>query len=627
KKWLPSAIFIGFTGTPLLKKDKKNTRDAFGTNIHTYKFHEAVEDGVVLDLKYEARDVPQEMNSREQVDEWFEANTKGLNNYQKNILKKEWANLENIFSSAERKQRIIQDIIKDFAVKPRLNNDRGTAILVAASIYDACHYYQLLQNLPFGKHCGIITSFEPNASVISTEAEDSDERFKYDVYVKQVLSSGQSTAEYEEEMKRRFIHEPANCKLLIVVSKLLTGFDAPSCTYIYLDNILRDHTLFQAICRTNRLDGDDKDYGHIVDYKKLMEAVNETISVYTSDEIDNEDEENEPNGVEIKDWLTEGKEKLDEARTQLKELCEDVSSPKEIENYLTYFCGRVEDENGLEDTEPLRVEFYKRTTCFFRRYADIASHLSEAGYTNTEITEIEGEVSAYNEIKSAVKHHSGEELDTKPFEAGMRHLMNTYIQADHAESLGQLGEMSLTELIVETGMNDAIAMRLNEQGKISTKSGIAEAVINNIRKTVIKDRLTDPQFYEQMSALLTDLIQQSRESADDYEAFLSQAEELAKRLINKHEGHDLPPTLRGKALAIRIYHNIPDNCLEGLTEDQAKDKKQELSLAVEHIVTTDTPPDWRGDSAKEIALENKLYEALEENDDATDTILALLKEG
>ena len=126
------------------------------------------------------------------------------------------------------------------------------------------------------------------ATAISKEPSNSDERYKFDTYTQHVLKQGQTTKQYEDEAKRRFIEEPANMKLLIVVSKLLTGFDAPSCTYIYLDNELRDHNLFQAICRTNRLDGEDKDYGHIVDYKESLDNVQKALAVYTSDELDTE---------------------------------------------------------------------------------------------------------------------------------------------------------------------------------------------------------------------------------------------------------------------------------------------------------------------------------------------------
>ncbi len=307
KRWLENAIFIGFTGTPLLRKDKQMTRDVFGTYIHTYKFHEGVADEVILDLKYEARDVPQRLTSQAAIDAWFEQKTKGLNNFQKAVLRKRWATMEELMSAGERKQRIIASIIEDFSLKPRLNNDRGTAILVAASIYDACHYFRLFQNTTFGHYCGIITSYEPNHNAISREPPNSDERYKFDTYTQHVLKNGQTTKQYEDEAKRRFIEEPANLKLLIVVSKLLTGFDAPSCTYIYLDNELRDHNLFQAICRTNRLDGDDKDYGYIVDFKELFGDVQEAIAVYSSDELDIDEGGGGDNNVHLKDWLEEGK--------------------------------------------------------------------------------------------------------------------------------------------------------------------------------------------------------------------------------------------------------------------------------------------------------------------------------
>jgi type I restriction enzyme, R subunit len=270
KRWLEGSLFIGFTGTPLLRKDKQTTRDVFGTYIHTYKFHEGVADGVVLDLKYEARDVPQRITSPHAVEAYFEQKTLTLNNFQKAMVRKRWATMEDLMSAEERKSRIAASIIHDFDTKPRLNDNRGTAILVASSIYDACHYFRIFQGKTFGQYCGVITSYEPNHNAISREPANSDERYKFDTYTRYVLRDGQTTKAYEDKAKRRFIHEPANLKLLIVVSKLLTGFDAPSCSYIYLDNELRDHNLFQAICRTNRLDGEDKG---LRAHRGLQEAV------------------------------------------------------------------------------------------------------------------------------------------------------------------------------------------------------------------------------------------------------------------------------------------------------------------------------------------------------------------
>lgn len=631
KRWLANAIFIGFTGTPLLRRDRQTTSEVFGSFIHTYKFNEAVADKVVLDLKYEARAVPQRLTSPKAVDAWFEKAAKGLNNYQKSMLRKRWATMEELMSSGERKQRILADIIHDFGVRPRLNDERGTAILVAASIYDACHYYRLFQNTSFGKHCGIITSFEPNHNAISQEPKDSDERYKFDTYIQHVLKAGQTTTQYETEMKRRFIYEPANLKLLIVVSKLLTGFDAPSCTYIYLDNELRDHNLFQAICRTNRLDGEDKDYGHIVDYKELFSKVQNAIAVYTSDELDTETCGDDSNVI-VKDWRDEGKAKLDAALEALIYLCAPVKQPQGIEQHIHYFCGSSANETALSDTEPLRIAFYKAVATYVRAYADLAQNLDEAGYSAKQIETFEKETAFYSEVRAAIKNHAGEELDIKPFEADMRHLINTYIQADPADLLGDLSSLSLTELIIETGIHDAIAKKLNEKGKLS-RNAIAEGIINNVRKTIIRDQLTDPKFYEQMSKLLEDLIKQKRDDTESYEQFLKNAEALAKKLHNQgQDSNKLPTALQGNKEAAVLYNNLPSVLAAAVPENTVEepaapygDEYLALALMLDKAIREKAPAGWKGDSAREAQVLNAIYPIMKKNKAATLAIFEIIK--
>lgn len=631
KRWLEDAIFIGFTGTPLLRKDRQTTREVFGTYIHTYKFPEAVADKVVLDLKYEARDVPQRLTSRKKIDDWFERKTRNLNNFQKAVLRKRWANLEELMSSAERKQRIIADIIEDFDARPRLNSGRGTAILVAASIYDACHYYRLFQNTPFGEHCAVITSYEPNPGGISREPANSDERYKFDTYTQYVLEDGQSTKQYEEEMKRRFKEEPAQCKLLIVVSKLLTGFDAPSCTYVYLDNELRDHNLFQAICRTNRLDGDDKEYGHIVDFKQLFGDVQQAIAVYSSDELDLDDGGAADNNVELKNWLEEGKKRLDTTREALKYLCEPVPPPRGIEQYLYYFCGAASDPDALGDTEVLRISFYKATASFVRAYSAIAQDLESAGYTPAQVTALNEEVVFFSEVRDAIKRHSGEELDIKPYEADMRHLINTYIQADPADELGAVDSYSLVELIVDTGIHDAIARKLNQKGKLP-KSSVAEGIINNVRKTIIRDQLTDPRFYEQLSKLLNDLIEDWRNETASYQEFLERAEALVKKMAQGQETGDAPPELADKREALVIYHNLPAILSASRPAHEVREPFPDddrcrlgMALAIDRAMREHAPANWQGDSAKESQVLNALFPIMQRDRQATSAVFELIK--
>jgi type I restriction enzyme R subunit len=625
KRWLESAIFIGFTGTPLLKRDarKLRTRDIFGTYIHTYKFHEAVADKVVLDLKYEGRDVPQRLTSPKAIEAYFAQKTKMLNNFQKSVLRKRWATIEELMSAGERKQRIIYSIIEDFDLKPRLNNNRGTAILVAASIYDACHYYRLFQNTPFGQFCGIITSYEPHPNAITLEPAQGDERYKFDTYTKHLLKTGQTTKAYEDEAKRRFIEEPANLKLLIVVSKLLTGFDAPSCSYIYLDNELHDHNLFQAICRTNRLDGADKDYGYIVDFKELFTDVQEAIAVYSSDKLDIDEGNGGTNNVVLKDWLKEGRKQLEAAREALHFLCEPVPQPGEIEQYLHYFCGDSANPQALTDTEPLRITFYKTVATFLRSYADTAQNLTEAGYSDAEITALQKQVEFYSDIRAAIKKHSGEELDIKPYEADMRHLLNTYVQADPAAEMGNLNSLSLTDLIIKTGIHDAIARKLNEKGKLS-HNAIAEGIINNVRKTIIRDQLTDPKFYAEMSKLLSDLIKQSRAAAADYAAFLKRAEELVMRMGQKNAGNN-PAALEGYPGAVVLFNNldsIPTTTFQCPADDEGKVR---LALALDLAMREHAPAGWRGDHAREAQALNAIFPLLSQDREATQAIFEIIK--
>jgi len=502
---------------------------------------------------------------------------------------------------------------------------------VAASIYDACHYFRLFQNTSFGKYCGLVTSYEPNHNAISREPGDSDERFKFDTYTQYVLKDGQSTKHYEDEMKRRFKEEPANCKLLIVVSKLLTGFDAPSCSYIYLDNELRDHNLFQAICRTNRLDGDDKDYGHIVDFKQLFGDVQQAIAVYSSDELDLEDGGAAENNVELKDWLKEGRKKLDQAREALHYLCDPVPPPRDIEQHIRYFCGQAYSVEALDDTEVLRISFYKAVAGYVRAYSGVAQNLDEAGYSENEIQRLNDEVAFYTEVRDAIKRHSGEELDIKPYEADMRHLINTYIQAEPADKMGAVDSYSLVELIVETGIHDAIAQKLNAKGKLS-KNAVAEGIVNNVRKTIIREQLTDPRFYEELSKLLDDLIEDWRNETASYREFLKRAEGLVKTMAQGHKVEDIPQELTGNRGAMVIFRNLADCLPEPPEEDQVAEGKRQyldplvsLTLKIDAAMREEAPANWRGDEVKERQVKNILFKILGRDKEATLAVFELIQ--
>jgi type I restriction enzyme R subunit len=620
---MPNAVFIGFTGTPLLKQDKQTSLEVFGGYIHTYKFSEAVEDGVVLDLIYEARDIDQRLGSTERIDQWFEAKTKALNDWQKDELKKQWGTMQKVLSSRSRMSQVVNDILLDFSVKPRLSNARGNAILVASSIYEACKYFDLLQKTPFKGKCAVVTSYNPAAQHITLEEtgsnSETDKQFVFNTYtelLKEVdAKPGMTKTEtYEERAKAQFTKEPANMKLLVVVDKLLTGFDAPPCTYLYIDKSMQDHGLFQAICRTNRLDGEDKDFGYIVDYKDLFKKVENAIAVYTS-ELDHSAGGADPE-VLLQDRLQKGRERLDNALEALALLCEPVQPPKGPLEHIHYFCGNTEIALDLAEREPQRAALYKGTVVLVRSYANLADELPQAGYSDADVALIKQQMTHYLDMREIVRKASGETLDLKDYEADMRHLIDTYIQADEPRKISPFDNIGLLDLIVKTGIGDAIAAKLAEMK--GNKDAIAESIENNVRSKILKEHLSDPAFFEKMSDLLDEVIEARRAKAIEYEDYLQRMAELVERIQRGHSD-GIPPRLdtEGKR---RLYNNLlktpyeqPRTWVGDAAAWQAMSSEQraeDLAIRIDAAIKLVRSDGWRDVEARERVIKAEIYRVL-----------------
>ena len=418
KTLLPDAMLVGFTGTPLLKSDKRRSIETFGSYIHTYKYDEAARDGVVLDLRYEARDIDQRLTSQAKVEQWFDLKTQGLTDVAKAQLKQRWGTMQKVLSARDRLQTIVDDIMMDMATRDRLQSGHGNAMLVSDSIYSACRFFQIFQQTDLAGKCAIITSYQPTPADIKGEetGEGLSEKLRqYEIYRTMLaahFNEPEETAMYkverfEQEVKKRFIDEPGQMKLLIVVDKLLTGFDAPPATYLYIDKQMQDHGLFQAICRVNRLDGEDKEYGYIIDYKDLFRSLEQSITDYTGEAFGGYDKA-DVEGL-LKDRLQQARERLEDTREATKALCEPVDPPRDTPAYLRYFCA-AESGNAaqLKDNEPRRVALYKLVGGFLRAYTNLANEMREAGYTEAEAQAIKAEVGHYEKVREEVKLASGD---------------------------------------------------------------------------------------------------------------------------------------------------------------------------------------------------------------------------
>ena len=594
KAIIPDGIFIGFTGTPLLKKDKKTSLETFGGYIHTYKFDEAVRDGVVLDLRYEYRDVPQEIRSQEKIDTWFEIKTKGLTPRAKAKLKSMWATMQKVFSSRSRLEKIAFDIQFDFETTPRLMDGNGNAMLVAGSVYSACKYYEIFQQIGF-KKCAIITSYEPQAGDLRTETVSDDEETetfeKYEVYQK--MLNGQSVEDFEKEAKRKFIEEPANMKLLIVVDKLLTGFDAPPCTYLYIDKAMHDHGLFQAICRVNRLDDESKDFGYIVDYKQLFGDLANAINTYTSGAF--EDYDSEDVAGLIKDRTEEAKKFFLETLDALDELCEGVAIPRAELDFIHYFCG----ENGvdLDNDEAFarsREKLYKLVSRLVRAFAEFKPRMDDAGISTAEQAKFDERVNTYIKLREVIGRASGDFLDFKQFEPGMRYLIDNYIVADDAEKIAMFDDFTLLDFIL------AQEDTLNHDGEGKAQESAAEAIENNIRKKVVQKIVINPAYYSKMSEVLEQLILDRKRGVIAYKQLLARYLELAKNVSTPEENDRYPEAIR-KSGAMRAFY---DNCGED----------EQLAIRLHKAVMASKMDGFRNNPTKENRIKRALYQILKDDD-------------
>lgn len=588
-------MMIGFTGTPLLHTQKKDTWQTFGPLIHAYRFNEAVEDGVILDLRYESRKVDQFLGNKDKIDAWFEKKTKGLNKVAAARLKGRWATMQNIFSSRQRIDAVVGDICLDMDTTPLLVNRRGNAILVADSIYQACRYWDAFQKTALKGHCAVITSFEAKADDInmaSSGENESEDEYKYRIY-KEMTEGHKSVSAFEAYAKKEFIDHPKNMRLLIVVDKLLTGFDAPSACVLYIDKHMENHNLFQAICRVNRVDGDDKEYGYIVDYQNLFECISGAIGDYTSDGAALSGYDKEDIEGYIKEKNKACRKDLEEAKEQVEALLALVH-PQTREGFFRYF---VYDDNApeeemdkqLDDNAEKRSKLYKYVRRYLNCYANLANSLEDMGYSEAERKEYAECAKKYDALKREIELRSNDHIDMRRYEPDMRQVLDLYVKAEDSEVIAKLDDTSFLDIVAaqnEEQLNDLPDELKDEYGRAS-----AETVEANLREVIRKDSPFNPAYYGKLSIILQELIDKRKKEMLDYEEYMKELIELVKKARGK-SANSYPESIKtpgmralydnlgqNEYLAIRAHEVIKENALVGFRDNRLKQRKLIKALA------------------------------------------------
>lgn len=608
-------MLIGFTGTPLLKRDKKTltSQENFGSFIHTYKFDEAVHDGVILDLQYEARNVEQELQGPDSLDELFDLSTAHLTPSARAELARNWATMKRLFSTKSRMAKIVIDIEKDMLTLPALKKGYGNAMLVAGSIYQAYRYWKLFQETPLKGHCAVVTSYEPKeVDIQHGHSEESRNEAEFVYETSKEMMGDMSQEKFEDAMKKKFIDEPGDMKLLIVVDKLLTGFDAPSATYMYIDKEMRDHNLFQAICRVNRVNGAKKEYGYIIDYKDLFNEIESSIEDYTNGALSGYDKE-DVDGL-LNDCTANARKDLNEALDNLARLTEHVAQPKGMDEYYDYF---VSDRNTpaeqqydeMMSRQKRRDEFYAAVRTLAIRYLAVSTQMEKVGYSRQEADNIYRKVKDYDQIGHAIMLRSGDITDLKQYDATMRQLLDDYVEAKHSVVLAKLDDFSFLDLIdtsddvAAEGDNDDDLSRA--EAEVGGQRGMAETLTANVRRVIMRKRDSNPEEYEKFSQRLNQILEEMRESTKEYRELLMEIVQLCRDMRSGHRYPDGIDTACKKAL----YDNL------GKDESAVK--------AVYNTAKANAEIGWREMNRRKLKLRKAVKKVLPEGFDL-ETIMNIL---
>lgn len=611
KSIMPDSVFIGFTGTPLLQVDKDHftTAGLFGGFIHTYKFDQAVADGVVLDLRYEARNIPQDVRSKNKIDEWFDAKTKGLMPRAVAALKEKWTTLQNLYSSKDRLSKIALDIIFDFGTRPRLKSGRGNALLVASSIAEACRYYEIFQDNNF-KNCAVISSYRPDRSELRTDfsstSEDSANWKKQKAYLKMLGYDPDVSVEdsdfykkieaFEKKVKTMFVEEPANMQLLIVVDKLLTGFDAPPCTYLYIDKPMRDHGLFQAICRVNRLDGEDKEFGYIVDYKELFGDLKDAVDEYTGGALSGY-AKIDVSGL-LKNRLEEGRKRFEMLLKEIDVLTDDVEYPRDDLAFKHFFCGESGTVNPEDDEDyaKLRSRFYYLVSRLGNAYADLKPAFDDVGYMAEEQAEYNARVRQYMDLKQEIGLSSGDFIDLKRYDSDMRFLIDNYISADDSEQVGDMSDFTLLAYIHKKKEEAGQYSTAGREERASANKNTAETIENNIRRKIIEKMPVNPKYYQKISELFKALVEERRQEVTEYREMLEKYASLLTDIEHPERNQQHPDTIRKSSALCALYDNFGQN--------------EEYASALHNAVLNSRQDHFRGNVIKERLIKGEIFKTV-----------------
>jgi type I restriction enzyme, R subunit len=565
RKSLPNACFIAFTGTPVMKKDK-NTVEKFGGMIKpTYTIRDAVADEAVVPLLYEGRHVSQRVDQTS-IDEWFERYTADLNEHQRADLKRKFASTEMLFRGEPVVRAIAWDVSEHFR-----KNWKGTPFkgqLVAPRKETAILYKSFLDEFGIVKSQVLISPPDEREGEEDVYKENGDKVIRF---WKSMMDRYGTPKEYERQLINAFKFGDPNDEqldapeIIIVVDKLLTGFDCPRDTVLYLARLLREHTLLQAIARVNRL-YEGKDFGYIIDYRGVLPQLDQALDFYSSlPDFDYKDLEGTV--TSIADVI----EKLPQTHSAIWDIFKGIKNKRDAEGY----------ERLLAD-DALRVQFYDRFRDFARALAVAMSSESYFEKVSEEKNEeYKRDLKFFGALRLSVRRRYAEVIDFSEYEPKIKKLLDTYIATDEVQNI-----TGAIDIFNKEARSQAIEEAHGEAAKADTIAHNTKRVLRE------KWQREDPAFYKKFSRMLQEVIDAFRAQRMEAAEYLRRATEIMNAVVTR-TGDDIPVDLAGKEVAVAYYGSIKD-VFDRIPEDSCDTRQLavETALAFDRIINTRRIVNW-----------------------------------
>ena len=551
------AIYISFTGTPIMKKDK-NIFDKFGGLIHKYSLDDALKDKAIVPLIYEGKMVDQEV-SKEAIDMRLDMLTRNLTEEQKTDVMKKWSRFEKVASSEQRLELIAWDIASNY--NQTLKGTGFNAMLACNKKVEAVKYYNIFRDeFPELEVAVVISSPDMREGEESIDEDTNDIVKKF--YIN-AISNYKNEEEYEETIKSKFIN--GDIDILIVVDKLLTGFDAPKASTLYLDKQIKEHNLLQAIARVNRL-CDGKDYGYIVDYRGLLGELDKALTMYQEAGLEEFNEEDIKSSVYYIDTEINN---MFEAYEKLKEIFKDIKNKNDLEEY----------EALLED-EKIRKDFYDKL-CKFGSMLGIILPSDQAYYKvgKEKISELRKALAFYQKLRATVKLRYSETIDHKEYEAKMQKLLDNYVVAKEM--------MRITEPVDITDAENFD----KELEKMGTDRGKADAIRTRLTRTISEKSKEDPAYYKKFSTRIEETIEAYRNRRITDSEYLQKMQDIKEDFRKGNSGISYPTNITTEN-SRAFYGVIYDKLIPRMKENANIEEIGEIALTIQREIESKIKRDW-----------------------------------